>query len=235
MKIKFEIRRQSSPNGRSFLQTFDYEYTDPQTTVAAALRELNSREPLFDSEGNTAEPIRWECSCMQKKCGACAMLINKRPCLACDERLSEYGGIIRLEPLKKFPVVADLIVDRQAIFDDLKKMNAWFEGNAEPSEQRSETVHEASRCLQCGCCLEVCPNFYIGTKFMGMAACVPASRLIAEVSESEKKRIFKKYYKHFYAGCGKSLACKDICPAGIDADSLMVNSNAAAVWKRKRK
>lgn len=236
MKIRFDIKRQRNSAAKPYIQSFDYEYTDPETTVAAALRDINSRELLLDSDGQPADVIRWECSCMQKKCGACAMLINGRPCLACDEKLSDAkDNIIRLEPLKKFPVAVDLIVDRQIIFDNLKVMNVWFEENAEPSEKRAETVHEASRCLQCGCCLEVCPNFYPGSGFMSMSACVPMSRIIAEVSESEKKRVFKKYGKHFYNGCGKSLACRDICPAGIEAESLMVNSNAAAVWKRKRK
>ncbi|MDR2795780.1 MAG: fumarate reductase iron-sulfur subunit, partial [Spirochaetaceae bacterium] len=31
--------------------------------------------------------MNWECSCLQKKCGACAMLINNTPALACDTKL----------------------------------------------------------------------------------------------------------------------------------------------------
>ena len=121
------------------------------------------------------------------------------------------------------------------MFDNLKQIGVWLEENAEPSENRSAFIHESSRCLQCGCCLEICPNFGVDTAFAGMSAAVPLSRLIAEVSETEKKRIFREYEKYFYEGCGKSLSCKDICPAGIDTEKLMVNSNAAAIWRRKRK
>ena len=162
------------------------------------------------------------------------MLINGRPRLACDAKLSEYGEAVSLAPLKKFPQVADLIVDRQPIFDNLRQIELWLGEKAQPDEKRTQLIHEASRCLQCGCCLEVCPNFYPGGDFKGMAAAVPLSRLISAVSDTEKKRIFAEYEKYFYAGCGKSLSCKDICPAGIDTEYLMVNSNAAAVWKRKR-
>ena len=228
MKVIFEILRRKNAEEKPYIQNFEYEYTDLQETVATALKTLNNSL-------SHAERIRWECSCMQKKCGACAMLIDGRPRLACDEKLADHGERIRLEPLKKFPPVADLVVDRQVVFDSLKELAVWFENTAEPSEKRADTVHEASRCLQCGCCLEVCPNFAANEKFKGMAAAVPLSRLIAEADEDEKKRIFKTYSKNFYAGCGKSLACRDICPAGIDTEELMVRSNAAAIWGKKRK
>ncbi|MGB4942290.1 MAG: succinate dehydrogenase, partial [Blautia wexlerae] len=41
-----------------------------------------------------------------------------------------------------------------------------------------------------------------------------------------------KYRKHYFEGCGKSLSCQNICPAGIPVEELMVRSNAAAVWKK---
>ncbi len=235
MKVRFDILRRKNAASKPYMQSFEYEYENGGMTVAAVLNELNRREPLKDINGENADLIRWECSCMQKKCGACAMLINGRPRLACDAKLSEYGDEIRLEPFRKFPVVADLISDRTVIFENLKTIGAWLEKNAEIGENRAALAHESSRCLQCGCCLEVCPNFSADTKFKGMAAAVPLSRLVAQVSEDEKKRIFKAYSKYFYSGCGKSLACRCICPAGIDAEMLMVNSNAAAIWKRKRK
>ena len=160
------------------------------------------------------------------------MVINGRPRLSCDARVNEYPkGVIKLEPLKKFPVVCDLIVDRSIMFGQLKKLGAWLEGEAETRD--NDISYEASRCLQCGCCLEVCPNFYPGGEFFGTAVLVPASRLIAQSPEEQKKRLYGEYGEHFYRGCGKSLSCKDICPAGIDTERLLVNSNAAAVWKRK--
>ena len=58
-------------------------------TVATALRELNDRNPLTDMDGNPAAEIQWECNCLQKKCGACAMLVNGLPMLACDANLED--------------------------------------------------------------------------------------------------------------------------------------------------
>ena len=223
MKILFEITRQKCANEDPYVQHVALETDD--TTVAQALDIINADELAED-------PVSWSCSCKQKKCGACAMLINGRPRLACDTRLSEFPkGKIMLAPLKKFPVVRDLSVDRSIMFENLKALGSWLEGTAE--NDTAGISYDASRCLQCGCCLEVCPNFYAGGEFFGTAALASASRLIAEAPDDEKKRLQKAYNEHFYKGCGKSLACRNICPAGIDAERLLVNSNAAAVWKRK--
>ena len=160
------------------------------------------------------------------------MVVNGRPVLACDARLSDYKKTVRIEPLRKFPVVADLIVDRSVLFDNLRTLRCWFSDAAEMHERAAELGYEASRCLQCGCCLEVCPNFLPGGVFAGMAGAVPLSRLLAEMQGTERRELSELYRRHVYAGCGKSLACRKVCPAGIDVDGLLVNSNAVAVWKR---
>ncbi len=224
MLIRFEIIRRKSPADKPYTVSVEYE-TDGEETVAGALTELNVSAFADD-------PIEWESSCRQKKCGACAMLINGRPGLACDAWLKDLPeGTVRLEPLKKFPVIRDLTVDRSVMLDNLKQLGAWLRDSAVPDT--TGVAYDASRCLQCGCCLEVCPNFYAGGEFFGTAVLAPASRLIAEAPDTDGKRLYGAYSEHFYRGCGKSLACRDICPAGIDMERLLVNSNAAAVWKRK--
>ncbi len=225
------LRHRRNSNG-SFYQSFAYEPSEENETIATMLNRLNLRERLEDISGQEAEKIAFKQSCLQKKCGACAMLINGRPALACGTRLAELGDHVKLEPLKKFPVVEDLIVDRTAMSENLKMLNAFLEGEAIVDEKRNELSYEASRCLQCGCCLEVCPNFAVGNGFAGMAAGTILSRIINESERSKLKEISLEYKKHVYEGCGKSLACVEVCPANIRIEDLLVNSNAIAVWKR---
>lgn len=232
MRKLLKIARRESAEAPEYWQTFSFETEDERTTVGTALRELNARPELVDVEGNPAAPIRWESSCLQKKCGACAMVINGRPGLACDARLSAYKKTIRLEPLRKFPVVADLIVDRGVLQENLAAMKLWFTEEAVQHQRAAEVGYEASRCLQCGCCLEVCPNFDPEGTFFGMAAGVPVTRLLAELPASQREELSRLYREHVFEGCGKSLACRNVCPAGIDIDRMLVNSNAVAVWKR---
>lgn len=160
------------------------------------------------------------------------MVINNRPRLACDTRLSEFKKTVRIEPLRRFPVVQDLMVDRSILFENLKQMHLWFEDAAKGTDKAMPVSYAASRCLQCGCCLEVCPNFCPGEKYTGMAAAVPMARILAQLPDSQKKEMCDAYYHHVYEGCGKSLACRNICPAGIDIEEILLNSNAIAVWKK---
>ena len=235
MKVTLDILRRESANSEPYRQKIVFETNDGNATVATALTQINVSRSYLDTDRRPVGEVRWECSCLQKKCGACAMLINGTPRLACDSKLRELGDTVRLEPLKKFPVIADLIVDRSIMLENLKTMRLWFNDRTKADETIGAVAYEASRCLQCGCCLEVCPNFYCGSDFLGTAAIVPASRIIAAAPDEQKNEIFREYKRHSYEGCGKSLACRNICPAGIDIDSLLVNSNAAAIWKRKRR
>ena len=248
MRKRIKILRQKDAGSAPYHQTILYETEEANATVATA---LHAQEDWKKEDGSpfADAPVRWECSCLQKKCGACAMRINGVPRLACDAKLAEFSGdLVLLEPLKKFPVVADLIVDRTEMLEQLKTLAVWLEGEARHSEKQDAIAYEASRCLQCGCCLEVCPNFLCEkTKervpyshahadqkdlFAGMAAMASLSRILAEVSDEEKQEVAKNYRAGIYNGCGKSLACRNVCPAGIDLESLMVRSNAAAVWRQ---
>ena len=228
MQIQMEILRRENADASPFWENFSYE-TDGSDTVMTALISLNER---LAAEGKRC--IRYECSCLQKKCGACAMVINGKPCLACDAKLTDVQrkGVIRVEPLRKFPVISDLIVDREILFENLKTLQVWLVSECIAKGKGAELAYEASRCLQCGCCLEVCPNFCPGERFYGMAAFVPTARLLSELSGEERKRLYKLYREHIYEGCGKSLACRNICPAGLQIDKLLVHSNAASIWKR---
>ncbi len=227
-----EILRHKKNEDKSYVQKFEYQYDDEKQTVATMLNNLNLIDDLKDIDGNPADKIAFKQSCLQKKCGACAMLINGKPGLACASRLADYGDHIRLEPLKKFPLVEDLIVDRSIMSENLKMMEVYLKGEALVNEKRNELSYEASRCLQCGCCLEVCPNYMANNGFTGMAGAMPLSRIINELNKSDLKEVSKTYNRYVYEGCGKSLACVDICPAGIRIEDLLVNSNAIAIWKR---
>ena len=216
IKKTLRIKTQKSGDSPAVWKDFEYENEDDGATVANALLSI---------------PITWEHSCLQKKCGACAMVINSHPGLACDTRLMELEGeVVTIEPLRKFPIVKDLMVDRSGMMETLGKLSAWLEADAIPGKE--EVSFEASKCLQCGICLELCPNFHDGGRFGGMAAMSALSRLIAESDKKNGKRLAKNYRNGVYEGCGKSLACRDVCPANIDIEKLLARSNAAAVWNR---
>ncbi|MCR5691067.1 MAG: succinate dehydrogenase [Eubacterium sp.] len=234
INLIIKICRRNSPEDEAYWQEIPFSSQDPTVTVASALIQMNGNPDLVDVRGQKVGRIAWECSCLQKKCGACAMVINGQPGLACDSFLRNYQkkGQVVLEPLKKFPLVRDLLVDRSILYENLRTLRLWLQEEVRVADKDNEVTYQASRCLQCGCCLEVCPNFAPGGDFYGAPGFVVSSRLLPNLSGPELDRLKKDYLDHEYAGCGKSLACAKICPAGIPTEELLVNSNAIALSKR---
>ena len=175
MEITISVKRQHSASEKAYIQTFHYS-GNGKLTVADWLTEVNQAEASND-------PIAWECSCLEKKCGACAMVINGRPMLSCSCFLENVGkkGKIRIEPLSKFPIVRDLVTDRKVMFEALKKMKIWMnEKSGTDFSFDYELQYQASQCLMCGCCLEVCPNFMADRNFAGAAGMVQAYKTLEQ-------------------------------------------------------
>jgi succinate dehydrogenase / fumarate reductase iron-sulfur subunit len=130
-------------------------------------------------------------------------------------------------------VVRDLVVDRSVMRENLKAVRAWMDGSAAAvTEGENDRMYDASRCLQCGCCLEVCPNFCPGDPFVGASGAIPLARLIHASGEGQGAALKAAYDRQVYRGCGKSLACVDICPAHIEIGRTLSSTGALAVWKK---
>jgi len=64
--------------------------------------------------------FRW--SCRMGICGSCGMTVNGEPKLTCAAFLADYApGPVRVEPLRNFPIIRDLVVD---IGDFMRKLIA---------------------------------------------------------------------------------------------------------------
>jgi succinate dehydrogenase / fumarate reductase iron-sulfur subunit len=123
------------------------------------------------SEGKKVNPVAWDCGCLEEVCGSCTMVINGRVRQSCsalvDRLLEDNSAEIELQPMTKFPVVRDLMVDRSRLFHSLKRVQAWvpvdgyYDMGAGPRITRDEQEqnYPLSQCMSCGCCLEACPQF----------------------------------------------------------------------------
>ncbi len=212
--MKVTIKRQLDEESKPYYDTFIYD-KEEKVTVAAVLDYLNYNDDLVDIDGNEARRIMWECSCMQKMCGACAMVINNEPALACSTFVDpKETKELLIEPLTKFPVICDLLVDRSYIMEFLEEAEVYLGELDEANMDEHKVQYNVAKCLKCGLCLEVCPNFSIGGDFGG-AVLANEIYLYHTVTKDRKKELKKSYKKHFEKGCSKSLACRDICPMKI--------------------
>ena len=129
------VKRQKGPNDSPYWQSFEYN-GKLDVTVVAVINFINYSNDIKEIDGNKVDRIRWECSCLQKVCGGCAMVINGKPALACDTFLKDLkGDELILEPLSKFPVITDLMVDRSIIDENLSRIEAYLENNTEYSKK----------------------------------------------------------------------------------------------------
>ena len=218
------IKRQRTPDSAPYWQSFSYS-GPMHVTVSALLDAINYTDDLFDAEGNPATRVRWECSCMQAVCGGCAMIINGVPALACNTFVDEVTKTdLVLEPLSKFPVVADLMVDRSVIYENLNRAKAYIEGRCVSSKKNHAHQYSVAKCLKCGLCIEVCPNYHVGGAFFG-AVFANESYMITTQSDEKPTRIIKEYKTHFGAGCSKALSCQSVCPVGIETITSILKMN----------
>ena len=217
MKGTISVKR----NGRWVKFAVEAEANTPVTML---LDELNSRDPLVDINGKPEEPIEWECSCGQKVCGSCAMVINGVPKLACSTFFGEIGPDVTVEPLSKFPLIADLRVDRKPLFDTLTEMKIWLEED-DAVIGDVDLQYASASCMLCGCCLEVCPNYSGRGKFFGAAGMNACFRIASQLEGAAKRQRLKEFAKHGDAGCSKSLACEMNCPAKVPLSVLISQMN----------
>ncbi len=120
--VKLEILRQDTENGPTRWEKFEVPYR-PGMNVITALMFIQQNPVTTD--GQKTSPVTWEMNCLEEVCGACSMVINGRPRQSCSTLIDQLDQPIRLEPMKTFPVIRDLQVDRSRMFNALKKVKAW--------------------------------------------------------------------------------------------------------------
>jgi len=236
-KVRLKIRRQEGPGEPSHWEEFDVPWL-PRMNVITALMEVRKNPVTVD--GKNVAPVAWESSCLEEVCGACTMLVNGRVRQACSALIdsfqkSDEGDMkpIVIEPMTKFPLVRDLVVDRSRMFDDLKKVKAWIklDGTHElgpgprQSPEAQEEAYPLSRCMTCGCCLEACPQINDSSTFIGAAAInqVRLFNLHPSGGMHAGERLDALMQDDALAGCGKALNCQAVCPKEIPlVDSIAV-------------
>ena len=221
--IELRIRRQDRPTAAARWEEFSLPHR-PNMNVISCLMEI--RKNPVTKQGRTVAPIAWEASCLEEVCGSCTMNVDGRPRQACSALIDRLGsGPITLEPLSKFPVVRDLIVDRKPMFEALKQVRAWipidgtYDLGPGPriAENEREKAYAFSQCMTCGCCMEACPQYNDRSDFIGPAPLAqvrlfnahPTGRMNAE------ERLRAIMGRGGLADCGNAQACVEVCPKSI--------------------
>lgn len=166
----FEVRvlRQDGPGQPSYWERHRVEY-ESEMNVISVLQRIAAK--ATDVDGKHVAPVAWDCNCLEEVCGACTMVINGKVRQSCsalvDRLLADNPGEIELQPMTKFPVVRDLMVDRTRAFRALEKIKGWVPADGyydlgpgpKIAAVDQEQNYPLSECMTCGCCLDACPQY----------------------------------------------------------------------------
>ena len=169
---------------------------------------------------------RW--SCRMGICGSCGMTVNGEPKLTCATFLADYApGPVRVEPLRNFPVIRDLIVDIGDFMRKLVRVKPWIvraveekplaEGEYLQTPDQMDEYKQYSMCINCMLCYSACPIYGLDPKFLGPAAIALAQRYNLDNRDeggSERMDVMSEHEGIW--GCTFVGECTRVCPKHVD-------------------
>jgi len=233
--VRFKIKRSDGPGKPSYWQRFDVPVTRGENANVISCLQHIAANPIT-ADGVDTTPVVWKAGCLEEVCGACTMVINGRVRQSCscimDTVAPNDGDTITLEPMRKFPVVRDLYVDRARLFSSLKRIKGWvpiddlWSHGAGPTETPEEhgVRYKLSECMSCGCCMDACPQFHLINEDAKWQTAFIGAALISQVryfdlhktgATLKGDRLDEMLMQGGISDCGNAQNCVKHCPKSI--------------------
>ena len=168
--------------------------------------------------------FRW--SCRMGICGSCGMMVDGEPKLTCATFLSDYApGPVRIEPLRYFPVVRDLVIDMSSFMEKLEAVKPWIVreqdalglGEFLQTPAQVDQYQQFSMCINCMLCYSACPVIAIEPEFIGPAAIALARRYeLDSRDQAGDERLKTITASDGIWDCSFVGECSAVCPKGVD-------------------
>jgi succinate dehydrogenase/fumarate reductase iron-sulfur protein len=182
-------------------------------------------------------------ACHHSACGVCALRIDgveKLPCVTCISDVWDGHSTLRLEPLRNFPVVSDLVVDVKGFFQRMSASDLEITRDSEPTLPLSvdslyelgvvvepepveppESLSRFNRfesCIECGICMSACPTVAADDKFLGPAglAAIYAERQKTDDPREVAHLLALADGEHGVWRCHSAYECTEACPQAVD-------------------
>jgi succinate dehydrogenase / fumarate reductase iron-sulfur subunit len=246
--VRVRVKRQDGPESPARYDTFEVPYRDGMNVVSLLMEVRKDPKTV---EGTVVSPPVWEAACLEEVCGSCSMIVNgtvRQSCTALIADVGERQGedyFVLLEPMSKFPLVRDLVVDRSKMFENLVKVRGWVpidgsfdRGMAPPQDDGVRRLrYELSRCMSCGCCLEACPQVNERSRFVGPAAIGQALLFnlhpVGQALASERLDFLTG--EEGITNCGNAQNCVKVCPKQVPLTRAIAEMNRQTTVHRLRK
>jgi fumarate reductase iron-sulfur subunit len=198
-------------------QTFEVPFRKEWVVLDA----LNYVKDLLDGSLS----FRW--SCRMGVCGSCGMMVNGEPKLTCGAFLADaLPGPIRIEPLRFFPVIRDLVVDIGDFLRKLQRVKPWLvrereqpleAGEYRQTPEQLDAYKPFSMCINCLLCYSACPIYGLEPSFVGPAAIALAQRYNTDSrDQGSGERLAILSGKGGIWECTFVGECTEVCPKNVD-------------------
>lgn len=214
---KILIKRYTPKNPEPFYQTYELRFHNEMTVLDA----LNT---LKDTQDGT---LSFRFSCRMGICGSCSAVVNGKPVLMCQTYVRNLSTEIRVDPLRNFPVIKDLVVDIDDVFEKMRSVmpytkqieqRAIEDGEYIQTPAQRKKIDQTSQCIKCMLCYSACPVYGHDKNFVGPAAGALAFRYQADNRDQGKKErtdaVIGK--KNGVWGCSFVGECSAVCPKRVD-------------------
>ena len=232
-KLKIKVWRQNSSREKGRFETYEIEHISTGTSFLEMMDILNNN--LIEKG---VDPIAFDHDCREGICGMCSLYINGRPhgpdedVTTCQLHMRKFrdGETITVEPWRSgaFPVIKDLIVDRNA-FEKILQAGGFIsvntggipDGNAIPvGYDDAEEAMDAASCIGCGACVAACKNssamLFVSAKVSHLAK-LPQGRVEAK---ARARNMVAKMDELGFGGCTNTGACEVECPKNISITNI---------------
>lgn len=233
MELTLHVWRQKGPNHKGKLESYKAKDVSPDSSFLEMLDQVN--EDLIE---RNIEPIIFDHDCREGICGACSMVINgvahgpERTTTTCQLHMRSFkdGDDVYIEPwrAKAFPVIKDLMVDRQA-FDRIIQSGGYVDvstggvpdANALPIPKvDADEAMDAAECIGCGACVASCKN---ASAMLFVAAKVSHLAKLPQGKPERVRRVLNMVDtmdKEGFGNCTNQFECEAACPKGISVDFI---------------
>lgn len=233
-RIYINVARQNRNEPRHF-KSFEMD-VDPDEYVLDAIERIwafQDRSLIFRH------------ACHHSTCGACGMLVNgveKLTCITTIKSITHNGSTIKIEPMRNFPVVSDLVVDTSRLYMNMEQTQASQVATLEetylPHEKKlypkdGGDFFRLIDCIECGLCLSVCPAAATSETYLGPA--VLAGIHQAYLETGDPKLLDLADSENGVWRCHSAFECSAVCPSNVDPAWRIMDLRKRIIGRRLQK
>jgi succinate dehydrogenase / fumarate reductase iron-sulfur subunit len=233
LNLTLKVWRQLNADAKGRIETYPAKDIPEEASFLEMLDIVN--EELVRGG---KEPIHFDHDCREGICGACSLTINgiphgkERGITTCQLHMRKFadGDTIWIEPFRAqaFPVVRDLIVDREALdriiaaggYIDIRTGSA-VDANALPiAKGDADEAFDAAACIGCGACVASCKN---ASAMLFVSAKVSHLGHLPQGQPEREKRVLamvRQMDAEGFGNCTNQYECEAACPKEISVEHI---------------